>query len=112
MLNLHPLTVLRGSPFSLLAGPQTSGFCYHCERVSTWEDLSFQYRCSHCGSDPVEEAEGAYGPVSLAGEFPTPAVPERREPPTPRRRARRFLRRRIPAALAWPPFGIRPSLTR
>lgn len=108
MLNLQPLTAFRGSPFSLLPNPQTSGFCYHCERISHWEDLSLRYRCSHCGSDPVEEAEGAEGPVSLVGEHPV--APSASAAPR-RRWTGRFPTRRIPSDF-WPTLGARASVSR
>jgi hypothetical protein len=82
-----------------------SGFCYHCERVSRWEDRTFQYRCTHCGFDPVEEAEGATGPAALAAPGPAAAAP------APRRWSGRFPTLRMPGAGLLSGLGRTPSLT-
>jgi hypothetical protein len=108
----HAMTTPIFAP--LLAGtvfftgtPSRSGFCYHCERVSRWEDRTFQYRCTHCGFDPIEEAEGDAGPVAVAPLTPEPAG----DAPAPRRWPDRFPTFRMPGAGLVSGLGRTPSLT-
>ncbi len=35
---------------------QPLGFCHTCQRTTAWLDHGTDYRCRHCGGDPMREA--------------------------------------------------------
>lgn len=55
-LVVQPFAWLQGRMATLLTFGRTLGFCSRCERYTPWEDEHLCYRCSNCGSDPVEHA--------------------------------------------------------
>ena len=110
MPTLQTLAAIQGSLHSLLGALQPSGFCTRCERVSRWEDRFSHYRCSNCGNDPIVDADGLSGPVSLTVAEPTQTTPL--VLPSRRRWTDRFPTRRTPGEALWTVFGPRPSLSR
>ncbi len=45
--------------FFRLGRGRRAGLCLRCERPTRWEDVQTHYRCSNCGTDPIEhQAEG------------------------------------------------------
>lgn len=38
---------------SLLGQRTSNGFCYACERYTTWIDREAHFTCTNCGKDPL-----------------------------------------------------------